>query len=308
LAEAPDLTIGRSRVRLEDGRYRITLDLPRMAEAPPGAPRPTAAGDAAVSPPRTEETPAGAPAPGATAGDAEVDLPRVDETPTGSHGPGAAPASSSSDRLTGDILLDPDPGRSLPPFTIRGARGWTTGYVVPVMSGTLDGALDVSGRALSLAGGSGYHDHNWGHWEGVSWQWGQVAGGGFSFVYGRVYPPADAADPEHMPGFLLALGPDGPVGYATRVTIAERDGAASDGPERIVVRARSRALDLTMTLGVEDRVVSRMDRASIGNALDFHQMRAAYHVHGRVGGEEVDFTAAGAAETFRGRPIPPPPR
>ena len=111
-----------------------------------------------------------------------------------------------------------------------------------------------------------------------------------------------------MPGFLLALGPDGPVGYATRVTIDERDGAASDGPERIVVRARSRALDLTMTLGVEDRVVSRMDRASIGNALDFHQMRAAYHVRGRVGEQEVDFTAAGAAETFRGRPIPPQPR
>ena len=257
LAEAPDLSIGRSRVRLEDGRYRITLDLPRMAAA--------------------------------------VDAP-------------ATVPAAAGDRVTGEILLDPDPGRSLPPFTIRGARGWTTGYVVPVMSGTLDGALDVGGRTLSLAGGSGYHDHNWGHWEGVSWQWGQVAGGGFSFVYGRVYPPADAADPEHMPGFLLALGPDGPVGYATRVTIDERDAAATGEPEHITVRARSRALDLTMTLGVEDRVVSRMDRASIGNALDFHQMRAAYHVRGRVGDEEVDFTAAGAAETFRGRPIPLPPR
>ena len=335
LAEAPDLTIGRSRVRLEDGRFRIKLDLPRMAEAPAVAPGPATAGGVEGSLPRAERAPA-RPGPGAAAGDAEVGPPRLDETPAGAHGPGAAPSdravgaprasetagasgaaadaplalpiTTAADRVTGEILLDPDPGRSLPPFTIRGARGWTTGYVVPVMSGTLDGALDVGGRTLSLAGGTGYHDHNWGHWEGVSWQWGQVAGGGFSFVYGRVYPPADAADPEHMPGFLLALGPDGPVGYATRVTIEERDGVASDGPERIVVRARSRALDLTMTLGVEDRVVSRMDRAAIGNGLDFHQMRAAYHVRGRVGEQEVDFTAAGAAETFRGRPIPPPPR
>ena len=309
LAEAPDLTIGRSRVRLEGGRYRIALDLPRMEEAAAGAPAGgpgLATGDAEAAPPRAERAPAG-PGPGATAGDAEVGPPRLDETPTGSRGPGAA-STATTDRLIGEILLDPDLGRSLPPFTIRGARGWTTGYVVPVMSGSLDGVLDVGGRTLSLAGGSGYHDHNWGHWEGVSWQWGQVAGGGFSFVYGRVYPPADAADPEHMPGFLLALGPDGPVGYATRVTIDERDGAATGGPERIVVRARSRALDLTMTLGVEDRVVSRMDRAAIGNALDFHQMRAAYHVRGRVGDEEVDFTAAGAAETFRGRPTPPQPR
>ena len=264
LAEAPDLTIGRNRVRLEGGRYRITLDLPRM-----------------------EETPAGRPG----------------AAPAGGSGAATAGAGEAAEGATvaGEIVLDPDPGRSLPPFTIRGARGWTTGYVVPVMSGALEGAIRVGGRTLSLAGGSGYHDHNWGHWEGVSWQWGQVAGGGFSFVYGRVYPPADAADPEHMPGFLLALGPDGPVGYATRVAIDERDAAGTDEPERIVVRARSRALDLTMTLDVEDRVVSRMDRAAIGNSLDFHQMRASYHVRGRVGEQSVDFTAAGAAETFRGR-------
>ena len=251
LAEAPDLEIGRSRVQLDGGRYRITLDVPPLGETVEGAP-----------------------------------------------GAGPAPAAGN---LSGEIVLDPDPGRSLPPFTIRGARGWTTGYVVPAMSGTLEGALEAGGRTLSLAQGTGYHDHNWGHWEGVSWQWGQVAGDDFSFVYGRVYPPADAADPDHMPGFLLALGPDGPVGYATRVSIDEQDAAGTDGPQRITVRARSRALDLTMVLDVEDRVVSRMDRAAIGNALDFHQMRASYRVRGRVGDRRVDFTAAGAAETFRGR-------
>ena len=260
LADAPDLVIGRSRVRLDGSRYRITLDLPRQADAP-------AQGSAPALPPAVGEA-----------------------------------------RVTGDIVLDADVGRSLPPFTIRGARGWTTGYVVPVMSGTLNGALEVGGRTVSLAQGTGYHDHNWGHWEGVSWQWGQVAGGSLSFVYGPVYPPADAADPEHMPGFLLALGPDGPVGYATRVSIDEQDAPTAGGPDRITVRARSRALDLTMRLEVEDRVVSRMDRAAIGNALDFHQMRATYRVSGRVGDRSIDFTAAGAAETFRGRASLPPTR
>ena len=67
--------------------------------------------------------------------------------------------------------------------------------------------------------GTGYHDHNWGFWDGVSWRWGQVQHEGLSYVYGRVIPPADAADPEQLPGFLVALGPDGPVGYTTRVTI-----------------------------------------------------------------------------------------
>ena len=71
------------------------------------------------------------------------------------------------------------------------------------------------GAAAALDGGVGYHDHNWGFWEGVSWRWGQVQHGDLSIVYGRVHPPADVADPERIPGFLAAIGPDGPIGYAS---------------------------------------------------------------------------------------------
>ena len=46
----------------------------------------------------------------------------------------------------------------------------------------------------------------------MSWQWGQVQHEGLSILYGRVFPPADAADPDRVPGFLAVLGPDGPIG------------------------------------------------------------------------------------------------
>ena len=43
------------------------------------------------------------------------------------------------------------------------------------MSGALDGTIAVAGRATCRSlDGTGYHDHNWGFWKGVSWQWGQV--------------------------------------------------------------------------------------------------------------------------------------
>ena len=42
------------------------------------------------------------------------------------------------------------------------------------MSGQLDGTIDVAGERISFDEGVGYHDHNWGFWRGVSWQWGQV--------------------------------------------------------------------------------------------------------------------------------------
>ena len=192
-------------------------------------------------------------------------------------------------------------GRSLPPLTIRGARGWTSGYTVPVMSGALSGRITVGGTALSLDGGSGYHDHNWGHWTGVSWQWGQVHGEDLSFVYGRVYPPADAADPLRVPGFLMVIGADGPIGYATRLTIEEDDDPETGEPRLVVVESRGHSVALRLEVDVEEAEMTRMDREGFGTDLDFYQLRARFHVVGRVGDRTIDFTGPGSAETFRGR-------
>ena len=56
-----------------------------------------------------------------------------------------------------------------------------------------------------------------------------------------------------------------------------------------------------MEIDVEDAMVTRMDPESFGGTLDFYQLRASFHVTGRVGDDSVDFPALGAAETFRGR-------
>jgi hypothetical protein len=74
--------------------------------------------------------------------------------------------------LTGEISLEAAPQRSLPPASIRGTGGWVSGYVVPVLSGTMRGALRVRGESIVLENAIGYHDHNWGFWEGVRWQQG----------------------------------------------------------------------------------------------------------------------------------------
>jgi hypothetical protein len=210
------------------------------------------------------------------------------------------PTARVPGRVQGDITLEATGGRSLPPLTIQGNGGWVSGYTVPVMAGALDGTLVVDGERVSLAGGTGYHDHNWGFWEGVSWRWGQVEHDGLSFVYGRVLPPADAADPNRMPGFVAAIGPDGPLGFATDVSITETPGTG-DLPSRIVVRGRGPTVDLTMTLTPESAIVTEMRPGMFGQGLDFLQLRATYQVSGHAGEMDVSFTAPGSAETFRGR-------
>jgi hypothetical protein len=184
---------------------------------------------------------------------------------------------------------------------MHGAGGWISGYTVPVMSGALEGSIRVGDEEVDLSAGTGYHDHNWGFWEGVRWQWGQVQNGDESFVYGRVYPPADAADASRIPGFLAALGPDGPLGYATNVSIEETNDPSSGRPTRIVVRGEGDGLALTMSLAVGQETSTRMREGLFGGGLDFLQLRAQYDVAGKIGDREIRFTAPGSAETFRGK-------
>jgi hypothetical protein len=211
------------------------------------------------------------------------------------------PAESGGPRVSGEIIVRAVPGQSMPPFTMRGAGGWMSGYVVPVMAGELAGTIAIGRDTIDLTGGAGYHDHNWGFWEGVRWQWGQVKGVGLSFVYGRVFPPADAADSARLPGFLVALGPEGPIGYATDVSIDERDAGSSAEPRRIVVTGRSDSLALTLDIAIDHVTTTRMGAGAFGDGMNFLQMRGEYRVTGSVGERAIGFTAPGSAETFRGR-------
>jgi hypothetical protein len=202
-------------------------------------------------------------------------------------------------RATGDLRLQASPGKLVPPLEMSGSRGWITGYVVPVMSGSLEGSVTVDGQTVSM-NGTGYHDHNWGFWEGVTWQWGQVQHGDMSVLYGRVFPPPDAADPERLPGFVGVLGPDGPIAYARNVRITETDNARGR-PTRIVISGRGPSLNVTLDFAVGSAVTTRSTQGALANGVDFLQMRGEYTVRGRAGTRELNFDAAGTAETFRGR-------
>jgi hypothetical protein len=133
----------------------------------------------------------------------------------------------------------------------------------------------------------------------VSWQWGQVQHEDVSFIYGRIFPPAEAADRERMPGFVGAIGTDGPLGYATNVTITESNDHTGR-PRRIDVRARGAALELQFQFDVGSAITTRMAEPPLNSGLDFLQMRGQYSVTGRAGAREIHFSAPGSAETFRG--------
>ena len=200
---------------------------------------------------------------------------------------------------SGTLTLDAAPGQSLPPATITGARGWITGYTAPVLSGRVSGELTVGRDRISVHDAAGYHDHNWGFWKGVRWQWGQVANGDLSFVYGRIFPPPDVADPDRVPGFLGVLGDKGALGFSTAVSL-EETGDEHGVPQRVTVHARGQTIDLELVFIIDRTVRTAMAMtAAPGTPSDFLQLGGEYRVKGKVGDRAIDFTARGAAETFR---------
>jgi hypothetical protein len=206
--------------------------------------------------------------------------------------------------IRGEIALAARPGRSLPPAAIQGAHGWVSGYVAPVLSGTVHGSLMVDGEPVSFEGLAGYHDHNWGFWEGVRWQWGQVAHGDMSIVFGRLFPPTTVADPDRVPGFLGLLGPEGPIAFSNNVVIEEEGDAR--GPRALTIRATGEQLDVRLDFSVEESVRTRMPltQTSNGSTMDFLQLGGVYQVTARAGARDRThslsiFTARGSAETFR---------
>jgi hypothetical protein len=106
---------------------------------------------------------------------------------------------------------------------------------------------------------------------------------------------------ERIPGVLAVIGPAGPIAFAKSVQIEETSSA--DGrPESIQVLAREGALDVRLDVRVQDLIRTPMGRPGMPaeGPTQFLQLRASYHVTGTVGDRQLDFTALGSAETFRG--------
>ena len=207
----------------------------------------------------------------------------------------------------GRVSIEASPGRLVPPIEIGGAHGWRTGYVVPRYVRTTRRDARRGGRADLVRWRRGVSRPQLGLLARGVVAVGPGAGRGpVAHLRPRV-PAAGRGRSERIPGFVGALGPDGPLGYATNVTIAEMNDPQGQ-PKTITVTARSRLLDVTMRFDVKSMVTTRMAQGMLANGLNFLQMRGQHTVNGHAGDREIEFTAAGSAETFRENPKTQIPR
>jgi hypothetical protein len=83
-----------------------------------------------------------------------------------------------------ELELHPTPHRYFPPTDLGGTE-LISGYVVPALHATASGRVCLE-ECHSVEQGQAYHDHNWGVWRGVSWEWGTASSAELSLLYGTV--------------------------------------------------------------------------------------------------------------------------
>jgi len=186
--------------------------------------------------------------------------------------------------------------------------------VVPALRATASGRICVAARCDQYDNAQSYHDHNWGGWRGVTWDWGSTRAGGYTLLYGRVAPEDSAAGTAPLFVYLTdstgfrALFRPRMIQYDDARTVM-----TTAGPIRVPARARLQDIrgadTLRLELEIDDAVASdtRLARAERGKAEAaralahpwFVQMAGSATLSGRVQGQALAGRGRGFFETYR---------
>jgi hypothetical protein len=172
----------------------------------------------------------------------------------------------------------------------------------------------IAGACEHFDDAQSYHDHNWGVWHGVSWDWGATRAGAYTLLYGRVAPPDSAGNTQPFFVYLTdslgfrALFRPHEISYEDGRTI-EVNGREVKVPSHAVLQDARGADTLRIELDIEDAIGSDTRTALIerGDAADaqrilkpyFIQMKGRATIGGRVGGAPVSGSGTGFFETYR---------
>jgi hypothetical protein len=224
----------------------------------------------------------------------------------------AAP-EGGGDAVDVDIVVAPTPRAYFPGAALASGE-FTSGYVVPALRADASGRICAPAWCEQLDNVQAYHDHNWGVWRGVTWEWGAARVGDYAVLFGRVQPP-DSVSAGTQPLFVYVVDSLGFVALFRPREVVYEDGrvATVDG-RALRVPSRGVMVDvrgddaLRIELEVEDATVTDMRGGAGRGARDagremprpyFVQMKGRARLTGRVGGRAIGGEGTGFFETYR---------
>jgi hypothetical protein len=211
------------------------------------------------------------------------------------------------------LVVSPQPYAYFPGATISGGES-VSGYVVPGLRANATGSICVRGECEQFADAQSYHDHNWGVWRGVTWEWGAARAGQYTLLYGRVQP-ADSSVAS-QPLFVYVVDSLGFFDlFRPREIRYDDSREVVVNGRRLRVPATGEMVDvrgndtLRIALTVEDATATdtRTPGVERGDGLSarelahpyFVQMKGRMRITGRVRGQRIDGEGSGFFETYR---------
>jgi hypothetical protein len=205
-------------------------------------------------------------------------------------------ASGDAGAVLLDIKLAPAAGRYFPPVELTDDE-LASGYVVPGLVAQSSGTICLASRCRSFAEAAAYHDHNWGVWRDVTWEWGNARGAKLSVLYGGIY-----ASDRRSPFFLTAVDSLGVKQVLRFDRIVYQGNRIPSGnirvraPSRFNLVATRDADTLRMDVNVVDALGTEIGARSFHRV--FLQMRGRFSLRGRLLGEAVADSGMGFFETY----------
>jgi hypothetical protein len=223
-------------------------------------------------------------------------------------------------RISVALRVHPVPNAYFPGVAM-GSGGFVSGYTVPALRASATGTLCVDNQCEQLIDAQAYHDHNWGVWRGVTWDWGAGRAGQYTFLYGRVYPGDSAAS---IPPVLVYLVDS--LGFRAvfrpKMISYEDDRTVRVGSSVLRVPSHARFEDargvdtLRVDITVEDAIATDTRPRRNGKQQNgdtergdpvrsekarpyFIQMKGTARISGRLDGHSLSGTGTGFFETYR---------
>jgi hypothetical protein len=212
-----------------------------------------------------------------------------------------------------DLVITPAPRAYFPGVDIA-TGDFASGYSVPALKANGSGSVCEGTRCAVYRSAQAYHDHNWGVWRGVTWDWGAARAGNYAFLFGRVQPPDSlgGASPLFLYlvdslGFRAVFRPAAVTsvddriievdGHRVRVPSTERFADVRDGD---TVRVQFTVED---AVGTDTRqpLVERGAAAAARRLVHpyFVQMKGHVRLSGRIDGAPMAGDGTGFFETYR---------
>lgn len=196
--------------------------------------------------------------------------------------------------ITANLKYYPARNLYFPPTYLARSSNFESGYVIPAVRGKYEGTLNIGTTHYNFNELNGYHDHNWGIWQKLEWNWGHAYSDEYAIFFGEIYLNGKSkglfVGVFDKQGFVSIFRPD-------KIHFSEYRSQPEgiEVPMQIQMKQQKPFASLEI-IGKANSLIANPVEDTDG--LYFIQYKMDYTLTLDIDGKKTNFPASGNAETY----------